>query len=169
MAAVNRAPWSKDINGGREPLRILMPVDAGSSYAIKRGEICKVGLNTSDRPGPVTAATDKTLLVIADQEQKSTDVARMIPFIVPRPGDVFEFAISAARAVVFGDNFAIHSSTPSQTLAYTAAGTNLVARQASDHNCPEPEEKSVTRRPVSFAQVVFDEQASFFAQISGNS
>jgi len=164
--ATNKSPWVRNLGGALAPLRMLLPVDAGSSYAIKRGEICKVGKNTAGRPGPVTAATDTTSLVIADQEQKSDDVARFLPFIVPRPDDLFEFAASASRAFVLGDPLAISDS---QTLAYTAAGTNAVARIADDSNCPLPEEKSVTRRSLSKAYVLIDEQASYFCQLSGNS
>lgn len=164
--ATNKYPYVRNLGGAPGPLRMLLPVDAGSSYAIKRGELCKVGKNTSGRPGPVTASTDNTGLVIADQEQKSDDSARFLPFIVPRPDDVFEFSAYAARAFVLGDPLAISDS---QTLAYTAAGTNAIARIADDSNCPLPEEKSVTRRSISKALVTIAEAASYFAQLSGNS
>lgn len=162
--ATNKTPWQRNLEGAAEPLEVLMPVDAGASYPIKKGEICKVGINTAGRPAPVTAATDVTQLVVAAEEQKSTDVARFIRFQVPRPGDVFEFDLSAARAVVLGETLAISDS---QTLAY--AVENVIARIASDHNCPEPEEKSVTRRSISHAEVVFDETASYFSELTGNS
>ena len=167
MAAVNRQPWVRNDGGDKKPLRILMPVDAGSSAPIKRGEICKVGENTSGRPAPVDATSDTTNLVIADAEQKSADAARMLPFIVPRPDDIFEFALNSSRAVVVGETYGLHSSDMSFTLAY--ATSNVVARCASDFNCPEPEEKSVTRRSVSHVQVRFDEQCSYYSELTGNS
>ena len=163
--ATNKYPYVRNLGGASGPLRMLLPVDAGSSYEIKRGELCKVGKNTATRPGPA-ASGDTSGLVIADQEQKAADPAPFLPFIVPRPDDVFEFAASAARAFVLGNTLAISDS---QTLAYTAAGTNAIARIADDQNCPLPEEKSVTRRSISKALVMIDEQASYYAELSGNS
>lgn len=104
------------------------------------------------------------MLVVAQKEQKSDDVERMLPFIVPRPDDMFEFALSASRAVELGETFAISDS---QTLAY--ATSNVVFRIADDCNQPEPEEESTTARTVSHARGYFDEQASYLAALTGNS
>ena len=164
MSAVNKAPWVKNLGGDEKPVRMLIPVDAGSSYAIKRGEICKIGKNTTGCAGPVTTASDCTYIVIADEEQKSTDVARMMHFIVPRPEDVFEFALSAAFAVTLGQTYSISDS---QTLAIGTS--NILARIAGDENCPAPAEKSVTRRSLSYARVIIDLKASYWSALTGNS
>jgi len=163
--ATNKYPWFKSMGGDIKPLILRILVAAGSTAAIKRGEICKVGKSTARTAAPATSG-DTSALVIANQEQKADDVARYMEFIVPRPEDVFEFPLAAARAVVVGDPLAISDS---ETLAYTAAGTNAVARVCGDENTPRPEEKSVTLRSLTNVRVAFDEQASYFGEISGNS
>ncbi len=161
--AVNLYPWVKNLEGG-DPTRLLLPVQAGSTATIKRGEICKMGENAAGYMAPVDAANDTTGLAIADQEQKSDDVERMIYFIIPKPGDIFEFEMTAARAVAYGETFAISTS---QKLAY--ATSNVVFRSGDDSNYPEPEEKSITKRSVSHVRGSFDEQASYYLELTGNS
>jgi len=160
--AVNAKRWLRDDAGSEKPLRILLPVAAGSTDTIKRGEICTDNSGVW-HPG---VSGDTTTVVIADQEQKSDDVARHLWFIVPRPLDVFEFALSAARAVGYGDPLAISDS---ETLAYTAAGTNAIARACDNSNRPLPADESTTNRSVSYVQCHIDEQASYITQLTGNS
>lgn len=159
----NKSPFLKSDSGALNPKVVLLPVQAGATQAIKAGEICQYG-KVAGYAAPVDAATDTTMLVVAQKEQKSDDVERMLPFIVPRPDDMFEFALSANRAVELGETFAISDS---QTLAY--ATSNVVFRIADDCNQPEPEEESTTARTVSHARGYFDEQASYLAALTGNS
>lgn len=161
--ATNQNRWMYNIDGASEPLRLLIPTKAGSTTAIKAGEMCKVGKTYAGYPTPVTSG-DATAIVIAEEEQKSTDPERMLHYIIPRPGDVFEFALSAARAVVLGETLAVSNS---ETLAY--AVSNVVARICATDNCPVPAEKSVTRRSVSRARVNFDDAASYWGMLTGNS
>lgn len=160
--ATNKSPWMLNLGGDEKPLRVLLPVAAGSSQAIKRGEICAFD-PSGDVAAPASAATDDDL-VVCDQEQKADDPARMIYFIVPRPDDVFEFALDAARAAKLGETFAVSDS---QTLTYEV--TNVQFRQATDQNYPLPSEESTTRRSVSYVHVTVDEGVSYWAAINGNS
>ena len=159
--ATNKTPWAKCLGGDIVPFRVHLPVAVGSTQAIKRGEICTYDW-TTDVAAPATAGDGN--LVICDREQKADDVARMIEFIVPRPDDVFEFALDAAQTLRLGDTFAISDS---QTL--TSSASNICARQAGDDNVPNPSELSTTRRSKSYAEVCFDESASYWAAINGNS
>jgi len=162
MAAVNRQTWLRHDGGDNKPLRVLLPAAAGSTRAIKKGEILAMDTGTL-----VPAVSGKTtLLCVADQEQKAADVARNLWCILPRELDVFRYELSAARAVAFGEQFAISDS---ETLAYTAAGTNKVARACGNANRPKPEEKSTTNRSVLYAEVYFDPQASYLVALTGAS
>ena len=164
--ATNKAPWVRNLGGAAQPFRILVAVAAGSSQAIKKGEICKISNpgQSNEAAAPVSGASDNTNLVVCDREQKADDKARMIEFIVPRPDDEFEFALDSARAVAVGETFAISDS---ETLTY--ATSNVVARQSSDQNAPNPSENDTTRRSASKAHVCFAEGASYWAAINGNS
>ena len=159
--ATNKSPWRMNVGGDNKPFRVLLPVAAGSSQAIKRGEICTYSW-ASDAATPASAGN--SALVIADREQKADDKARMIEFIVPRPDDVFEFDLASAAAHRLGDTFAISDS---QTLA--ASSSNVCARQAGDDHCPNPSENDVTRRTKGTAHVLFDPGVSYWAVINGNS
>lgn len=110
--ATNQSPWKSNVDGSEKPLRQQLNVALGSTRAINRGEICYL---ESDAVGndmvPVSAATDNLhALFIADEEQLATDPARFMWFIIPRDGDVFEFALDAATAIDWGDELQISDS-----------------------------------------------------------
>jgi len=161
--AVNRQTYlCNDEAPGAPPLRLLLPAAAGSTRALKKGELATMATGTL-----VAAVSGNTTgLVVIDQEQKSDDVARHIWCIVPRPLDRFRYELSASRQVAFGEQFNISDS---ETLAYSAAGTNKVARAAGNANRPLPEDESTTQRSVDYAEVYIDEQASYLAALTGNS
>lgn len=160
--ADNQGPWLKHLGGDDKPVRLLLPAAAGSTRVLKRGEMASMATGTL----VACVAGAVTKLVIIDQEQKATDVARHIYCIIPRPDDLFDFPLSAARANEPGDPFKVSDS---ETLTYDAAGTNLVARSNDNSNRPLPEENSTTQRSHMYAQVMFDEQVSYWSQLTGNS
>lgn len=99
MSATNKHIGFQSFNGRTSPIIIYLPVQAGSSQVIKKGEICKVRSLTDYTTYPVipVSADDADFIpVIAWEEQKLGDSARKIAFALPVPGDLFEFDLDAA-------------------------------------------------------------------------
>lgn len=125
MAAANKDRWRGNLYGATEPMIQRFKVAAGSSQAIKMGEICKIDAS-DDNVTIVTGTTDNLhALLVAAEEQESGDSARFMKFYVPRPGDFFEFDLDSATAVKWGDELQIHSSDSTFTLAVST--TDAVA------------------------------------------
>ena len=84
MAAVNKFPFVKNLRGA-EMLVFPGKVQAGSTQAIKAGEICTFN-ETAGYFVPVDAVADRHYsLAIAYEEQKAADLARYMNFIALRP------------------------------------------------------------------------------------
>ena len=114
MTAVNKSPWVKNLYGATQPLIRPMLAQAGSTQAIKAGEIC-VYNETSGYIVPANAVADNVYsLVVAAEEQTATDSARYIECYMPREGDVFEFALSTAAQVALGDALTLVASESQQ-------------------------------------------------------
>jgi hypothetical protein len=133
--AVNKSPWIKNLSGLVAPLTFPGKVQAGSTQAIKRGEICTYD-ETSGYWIPVDAVADcRYNLAIANEEQKADGLARYMEFIALRPDDVFEFALDAAAQVEIGDGLELTASD-SQKLTRDVDG-NAVAVSVGIDNYPE--------------------------------
>lgn len=133
--ATNQTPWIGNLDGAGNPL--LMPglVQAGSTQAIKRGELCTWN-ETAGYFVPVNAVADNAYsLAIAAEEQKAADAARYMRFYMPRQGDVFEFALAAAAAVALGDALTLTASQ-SQQLTRDVDGA-LAAVSVTADNYPD--------------------------------
>jgi hypothetical protein len=158
--AVNKDPFvrSKSKDGKAHVFR--GPVQAGSTQAIKRGELC-VYDKTASNWVPQSAAADFIYpMAIAKEEQKAADSARMIEFYSLHPDDEFEFAIDAARALALGDPFTVTASD-SQTLTYSATAFP-VARCTDDGHYPET---GTTVRNRSYAVVSFSIHCSAWGRL----
>lgn len=115
MAASNKSPWVKNLLGRTGPLKRPILCLAGASQAIKRGEICDI---SSGHAVPLASDKDMTagIIVIADSEVASGDLAGYREFIVPVPGDLFEFALASATnpaqgaSVYFSDSQTVATS-----------------------------------------------------------
>ncbi len=162
--AVNKNPWLRNDGGDSKPMIVRLRVQAGSTQAIKRGEICIFNVTTANVAVPISGTSEVTHLIVANEEQKADDVARYVEFIVPRPNDLFECEMSAARQVMLGETFCYSTS---QKLAYSTS--NVIFRSADDSNYPAAEEKSTTVRSVGYVRGYFDEQTSLIADMTGNS
>lgn len=167
--AVNKYPWVRNLNGLEKPLIVPGLVQAGSTQAIKQGEICAFN-QTSTYFSPIDAVADSEfLLAISAQEQFASHqlgaevLERYLAFIVPRDGDVFEFAIDTARSVAVGDTF-ILTASDSQTLTYSASGSP-VAVAVDIKNYPE---SGTTLRSKSTAQVMFLPEYSYYRLMNRN-
>lgn len=161
--AVNKDPfvYSKSKDGLPQIFKGL--VQAGSTQAIKVGEICTWN-ETTGYFVPVDAVADhRYMLAIAKEEQKATGRAeltaiRYIEFYSLHPNDVFEFQLAAARALAIGDPFTLTASD-SQKLTY-GAGAFAVAINIDDGHYPQEEDTTI--RNQSYARVTFNPAVSWW-------
>lgn len=132
--ATNKSPFRYNlITGAREPLIVPGLFQAGDTQAVKRGEILEFTGDTNSKWVPLDADEDITVgVAVAAEEIKAGDRAGYYPIIVPRPGDVFEFALSAAGANSMGASLYYSDS---QTLA--ASGTNVMGFVAGHDHYPQ--------------------------------
>jgi hypothetical protein len=158
MTAVNKYPFVKNLSG-EKPLVFPGLVQAGSTQAIKRGEICTFD-ETSGYWIPVNAVADfRYSLAIANEEQKADGLARYMEFIALRPDDVFEFALDASVQTALGDGLTLTASD-SQKLTRDVDGS-AVAFVVGISNYPEV---GTTLRYLSSAEVVFNPVHSYWMQ-----
>jgi len=134
MTAVNKSPFVKNlISGSNEPLIMMGLFQAGATQAIKAGEILEFTGDTNSKFVPWDSDADITVgIAVAACEIKSGDRAGYYPIIVPRPGDVFEFALATAAATALGTSLYYSDS---QTFA--ASGSHVMAFAAGDFHYPE--------------------------------
>ena len=130
MAVRNRGINYRNMFGRSGPVLVRLPVQAGSTQAIVQGEICQLRDPSDFTTYPVIPATNNAIdfyPLIAWEEQKATDAARLMTFAYPFPGDLFEFPLLAADAIVVGDKLGCAATDPSQTLDVDAAYNIAVA------------------------------------------
>ena len=149
--AVNKDPFVRSRSKDGVANTAYIKVQAGSTQAIKIGELCNYN-ETAGYAVPISAAGDEIYpLCISAEEQKSTDLERFILFYTLDPDDVFEFELAAARSLAIGDGFVLTSSN-SQKLTYSAV-LQLIAFQVDTDHYPET---GTTVRNQSYARVTFD-------------
>lgn len=158
MTAVNKSPWIRNLVGA--PV-LLFPgkVQAGSTQAIKKGEICTYD-ETSGYFIPLDAVADaRYSLAIANEEQKAADLERYMEFIALRPEDVFEFVLDASAQIVLGDGLE-PTASDSQKLTRDVDG-NAVAFYVGTDNYPQ---SGTTMLYRSYGQVIFNPVHSYWMQ-----
>lgn len=124
--ATNQARWVKSLFGPHitEPLIVPGNFAAGTSVPIKRGEILELTGNTNTEWVPLDSDFNMAANVaIAAEEIKAGDPTGYYKIIVPRPGDVFEYALDAADDLAIGT--ALYFSVDSEHVTDTA-GTNIL-------------------------------------------
>ena len=150
MAARNKPVLFKSLRGeGLVPPVIELPVQAGSTQAIKTGEICKLRSISDFSTYPIVpaAAGEKEFIpIIAIEEQSATDIARLMKFYIPIDDFAFEFALDAATEVKLGDGFQINDSQSVKIATAALLGTCWI----------EPITATPTWQSVSKAFVVFN-------------
>jgi len=163
MAAVNKDPFCYSQSKDGKPLVFKGLVQAGSTQAIKVGELCTWN-ETTGYFVPVDAVADsRYMLAIAKEEQKASGrgeltAARYIDFYALHPDDVFEFPLDAARSLALGDSFTLTASN-SQALTY-GAGAFAVAINIDDNHYPHEEDTTI--RSQSYARVSFNPAGSWW-------
>lgn len=134
--ASNQTRWVKNLLGATEPLIVPGKFAAGSSVPIKRGELLELTGNTNTEWVPMDSDYAMSANVaIAACEIKSGDLAGYYPIIVPRPGDVFEYALDASDDLAIGT--ALYWSN-SETVTDTA-GSNILGKVSGWAHYPYPQ------------------------------
>lgn len=133
----NTEVYRKNLNGLPGPLIVPGKVQAGSTQAIKRGELCTWN-ETSGYFIPISAAADAAtyLLAFANEEidAENTPAARYAEFIAPRWDDLFEIPLAAAASLTIGLNY-VPTGTNSQTATADVDGLPVFT-QAGWSNYP---------------------------------
>lgn len=159
--AANKSPFKYNLlTGSTQPLIVPGLFQAGATQAIKFGEILEFTGDTNSKWVPLDADEDITVgVAVAACEIKSGDRAGYYPIYVPRPGDVFQFALSAASNPSMGASLYYSDS---QTLA--TSGTNVMAFVAGWDHYPYPQghladdnsyDAGTTIRSISYVDVTF--------------
>ncbi|MEK6684439.1 MAG: hypothetical protein AABY46_07250 [Nitrospirota bacterium] len=166
--ASNKTTWVRNLHGATEPLIMLGKFAAGVTVPIKRGEILELTGSTNTEWVPIDSDFSMAgNIAVANEEIKSGDRAGYYEIIVPRPGDVFEFATAAGAAHAVGDDFFYSAS---QTIA--ATGTNALAYAVGQENYPQKQghlsddaggDAGTTIKSLSYARVCFKLAVSYFA------
>lgn len=145
MAAATQGKnaWVANMYGHGGPFKFPGKFQAGATQAIFKGELIKL---SGGNWVPLDTDTAMTAIVaIADCDIRSGDLAGYYPIIVPRPGDVFEFALAASTTTTVGQSLYVAGSatTPSQTLTVTA-GTNIIGNVVDSSVIPMQAHASVS-------------------------
>lgn len=131
--ATNNVRWVKSLDGEHVtgPLVLLGKFAAGSSTAIKKGQLLELTGNTNTEWVPLDSDFDMSAaagsggkVAIAGCEIKSGDLAGYYPIIVPRKNDVFEFTLLSTDSQNPAAGTAVYYSD-SETVT-TTAGTNIL-------------------------------------------
>lgn len=157
----NKSPFIGNlITGDTHPLIVPGLFQAGATQAVKAGEILEFTGDTNSKWVPWDSDADITTgIAVAHQEIKSGDRAGYYPIIVPRPGDVFEFAIDTANNPAMGT--ALYYSD-SQTVS--ESGSHIMGWVAGWDHYPYPQghladdaspDQGTTLRNTSYVQMTF--------------
>ena len=163
MTAKNNDPFVYSRSKDGKPDVFLGLVQAGSTAAIKVGEICTWN-ETTGYFIPVNAVADHRYpLAIAKEEQKASGRAeltaiRYIEFYSLNPEDVFEFPLAAAQSLALGDPFTLTASDSQKLTA--AAGAFAVAINVDYGHYPQEEDTTILNQ--SYARVSFNPAASYW-------
>lgn len=168
--ASNKAAYLKNLGGAPAELRILGLCQAGSTAAIKEGEIVAFG-GTYWAPLAADQEMNGTMGVMGC-EVAAGDREGYYPVIIPRPLDVFEFELATASAVAIGA--ALYYSTSQKV---TTSGTFILGRVVGQEHYPQEQghlscepsgDAGTTVRSTSYARMVFSPMASYLKTMLGN-
>jgi len=132
--ATNQVRFVENVNGASKPFRMMAKFQAGSTQAIKQGEILEFTGDTNSAFVPLDSDCDMSsgLLAIAHEEIKAGDREGYYEVILPRPGDIFVFELASASAVEIGAAL-YYSSSEKVT---TSAGSNVIGYAAGQRHYP---------------------------------
>lgn len=134
--ATNNTRWVGNIDGAAEPFIYLGKFQAGSTQAVKMGEIIEFTGDTNTAWVPIDSDfAGAGNVAIANEEIKSGDRAGYYEIIVPRPGDMFEYDLDTAAATAYGTALYYSSSE-----AVSASGSNQLATAVGQQHYPQKQE-----------------------------
>lgn len=168
--ATNQVRWLRNMFGAKSPLVILGNFAAGTTAAIKRGELIEFTGNTNTEWVPMDSDfAGNSNVAVAHEEIKSGDRAGYYEIIVPRPGDVFEFELATAAAPVLGASLYYSTSeklatSGSNALGYVAGQAHYPNRQGHLADDASPDQ-GTTVRTVSHIEMTFKEAVSYLKVI----
>ncbi len=162
------ATWIRNINGATEPLLWPGLFQAGSTLAIEAGDILSHdGTTWTILDADEAMAGD---VAVAFEDIVVGDLAGFYSIMVPRHGDVFEFALNTAGATVFGDELYWQAEN---TVTITT-GSNVLGQAVSVDIYPYPQhhnlnapgaDKGVSLRSKSTVQMTFTLAASYYVAL----
>lgn len=130
--ATNMTVWVGNAYGHQEPLIMLGAFQAGSTQAIKRGEILSLTGDSNTKWEPISSDLSAAAnLAIAACEIKAGDRAGYYPIMVPRPGDIFEYPVATAAATAVGT-----AMTYSTSQQLTTGGTYAILYACGQEHYP---------------------------------
>ena len=138
--ASNHVRWVKNLFGEHITGPLVMPGNfaAGSSQAIKRGELLELTGNSNTEWVPIDSDFAMSgNVAIAACEIKSGDLAGFYPIIVPRPGDVFEYTLLSSDSQAPALGAAVYYSSSEQVT--TTAGSNQLGDVVGFGHYPFPQ------------------------------
>lgn len=165
--ASNKTTFIKNLlTGDTKPLIMLGLFQAGSTQAVKRGEILELsGGNWIPLDADQSMAG---VIAVANEEIKAGDLAGYYEIIIPRPGDVFEYELAAAGATAVGTNL-FYSTSQKVTVS---TGNNQLGEAVGQENYPDKQghlsdgevgDRGVTVRSQSYVRMTFVKAASYYA------
>lgn len=169
--ATNKLRWVRNLFGADGPEILYGNFAAGASVPIKRGELLELTGNTNTEWVPMDSDFNMAANVaIANEEIKSGDRAGYYEIIVPRPGDVFEYALAAAGATAVGT--ALYWS--SSEVVTVSAGSNILGHAIGQANYPLKQghladdgsgDSGTTLRSQSYVQMTVRAACSYYAAL----
>ena len=169
--ATNQARWCYNLFGIPEPLIMYGNFAAGTTAAIKRGELIELTGNTNTEWVPMDADfAGAANVAIANEEIKSGDRAGYYEIIVPRPGDVFEFALDTANNPAVG---ALLYWSDSETVS--ESGSNALAQVAGQEHYPQKQghladdaggDAGTTLRNTARVRMIFKAAVSYWLLVN---
>lgn len=174
--ATNQTRWVKNLLGPHITGPLIVPglFQAGATQAIKRGELLELTGDTNTAWVPMDSDYNMAKNVaIAHREIKSGDPAGYYEVVVPRPGDVFEYALDAAddlalgTALYWSSSEAVTDTAGSNILGHVAGWTHYAAIYPNNPADSGAGTKGVTIGTQSRVHLTIEVSNSFYAALQG--
>jgi len=169
----SQSSWRYNMNGAKEPLYYYGLFAAGSSQAIVEGDILEFTGGGNTQWVPIDSDFDYDgNIAVAAEKVKAGDLAGYYKIIVPRPGDVFEYALASGSALAYGTAMTYHG-----TQSVTTGGSHTLATATGQGHYPNKQghlaagdlfDSGVTIRSTDTVEMVFAETASLWNKLCGD-
>lgn len=167
LARPTETRFLRNIYGALEPFLMRGKFQAGSTQAIAAGEILEL---SSGNWIPLDADQAMAgIIAIAAEDVLAGDRAGYYQIIVPRPGDVFSYALASGSALTVGASLYWSSSTVVKT-----SGSNVLGNAVGQTNYPQQQQhlsagntadNGTTIRSTNYAEMTFKAAASYWAAL----